>query len=60
MRKGQKLDYCRYGHRFDEENTYIRRNGTERICRKCATFRQKACYWRMKYGAEAERRWVPA
>lgn len=63
MKKGQRLEACRRGHPFDEENTRIRRSGRggyERICRECTRQRQMVRYWRMKYGEEAERRWVPA
>ena len=40
-------DYCKNGHEFTEENTYVRPSNGKRACRVCA--RKKANNWRAKH-----------
>lgn len=34
----QKKNYCSRGHEFTPDNTYLRKNGTTRECKKCRKF----------------------
>lgn len=37
--------HCKFGHEFTEENTYYRKDGRGRQCRKCKLDRQMKIYW---------------
>lgn len=40
--KNAKKTHCKYGHPFDTENTYWRKDGRGRMCRRCHVIRQTA------------------
>lgn len=40
--KNAKKTHCKHGHPFDERNTYIRKDGGGRMCRRCHVIAQTA------------------
>jgi hypothetical protein len=47
--------YCKRGHLFDDDNTYIRKNGNRR-CRKCDSLRRTPFYKRPSSHADTQTR----